>query len=86
MPRMNLFFPFLYAPLSKATARPKGTAYPPQPRAPSSSDVVSARSHRKAENLRVLTGESTFRDSFRGMLDSVQVPFEECKQILRDSA
>lgn len=38
---------------------------------------------RKAENQRVLSGESTFRDSFRGMLDSVQVPFEECKEILR---
>jgi len=40
---------------------------------------------RKAENLKVLTGESTFRDTFRGMLQSVQVPFEECKQILRDN-
>lgn len=36
-------------------------------------------------NLKVLDGSLTFRDSFREMLESVKVPFEECKQTLRDS-
>ena len=40
---------------------------------------------RRELNKKVLTGEVTYRDSFASMLDSVKLPFEECKQILRDS-
>lgn len=37
---------------------------------------------RKQGNQDVLTGKSTFRDSFRGMMDSVSRPYPECIQYL----
>ncbi|KAH8593606.1 HAD-like domain-containing protein [Bisporella sp. PMI_857] len=36
-------------------------------------------------NKGVLHGKSTFRDSFRDMLDSIPLPFDECKKILVDN-
>jgi 2-hydroxy-3-keto-5-methylthiopentenyl-1-phosphate phosphatase len=36
-------------------------------------------------NKKVLDGSLTFRDSFREMLESVHVPYEECKEALRKS-
>lgn len=39
----------------------------------------------KADNIRVLSGETNFRDMFREMLASVKAPFEECKELLRQS-
>jgi len=44
------------------------------------------KSQRKAENVKVLSGEVHFRDSFRTMLQSVCKNgwgFEECKEVLR---
>jgi 2-hydroxy-3-keto-5-methylthiopentenyl-1-phosphate phosphatase len=40
---------------------------------------------RRALNNKVLTGEVSYRDSFHQMLESVTLPYEECKQILRES-
>ncbi|GMK59650.1 hypothetical protein CspeluHIS016_0802560 [Cutaneotrichosporon spelunceum] len=40
---------------------------------------------RKADNVKVLTGESNFRDMFRAMMQSVKVPYEECKEVLREN-
>lgn len=43
---------------------------------------------RRALNKQVLSGETTFRDSFRTMLESVSKaghPFPECQQYLRDN-
>jgi len=44
------------------------------------------REKRRAENHEILSGRVTFRDSFRGMLESVAAnghKFEECKETLR---
>ncbi|CUA77584.1 putative phosphatase YNL010W [Saccharomyces cerevisiae S288c] [Rhizoctonia solani] len=38
---------------------------------------------RRASNKRVLLGNMTFRDSFKEMLDSVHLPFDECKELLK---
>ncbi|GAO49503.1 hypothetical protein SAICODRAFT_66451 [Saitoella complicata NRRL Y-17804] len=40
---------------------------------------------RKEMNERVLRDEITFRDSFKMMLDSVKLPFEEAKKILTEN-
>lgn len=40
---------------------------------------------RRALNKRVLSGDITYRDSFAAMLKSIPLPFEECKQILKES-
>jgi hypothetical protein len=40
---------------------------------------------RRAMNKDVLSGANTFRDSFREMLESVDHPFEECKEVLKKS-
>ncbi|CAE6462770.1 unnamed protein product [Rhizoctonia solani] len=38
---------------------------------------------RRASNKEVLAGNKTFRDSFREMLESVHLPLDECKEILK---
>jgi len=38
---------------------------------------------RRAMNLEVLSGRMTFRDAFKEMLDSIHVPLEECKEVLK---
>ncbi|GAB1519400.1 hypothetical protein RhiTH_002466 [Rhizoctonia solani] len=38
---------------------------------------------RRASNKEVLLGNITFRDSFREMLESVHMPFDECKELLK---
>ncbi|CAE6425895.1 unnamed protein product [Rhizoctonia solani] len=38
---------------------------------------------RRASNKEVLLGNMTFRDSFKEMLDSVHLPFDECKELLK---
>lgn len=40
---------------------------------------------RKALNHDVLTGDKNFRDTFREMLGSVKIPFDECKKVLSES-
>lgn len=40
---------------------------------------------RRQGNKDVLEGKETFRDSFRGMLDSVKMPFPECIKALCDN-
>ncbi|KAF8609158.1 hypothetical protein BDV93DRAFT_484514 [Ceratobasidium sp. AG-I] len=38
---------------------------------------------RRALNKEALAGNTTFRDAFREMLDSVHMPFDECKELLK---
>lgn len=48
-------------------------------------DYRSKLKNRRALNLEVLDGRISFRDSFRQMLESIKVPFEECKEELMKS-
>ena len=40
---------------------------------------------RRQLNIDILEGRVTFRDAFKEMLDSVETPFEECKELLKKS-
>lgn len=48
-------------------------------------DYRTKLKNRRALNLEVLDGRISFRDSFRQMLESIKVPFEECKEELMKS-
>ncbi|KAG8734027.1 hypothetical protein FRC11_013083, partial [Ceratobasidium sp. 423] len=39
----------------------------------------------RALNKEALVGKTTFRDSFREMLDSVKLPFDACKELLKEN-
>ncbi|KAG8998538.1 hypothetical protein FRB94_006839 [Tulasnella sp. JGI-2019a] len=40
---------------------------------------------RRAMNLQVLSGNMTFRDAFREMLESIHTPFKDCAEILKNN-
>jgi 2-hydroxy-3-keto-5-methylthiopentenyl-1-phosphate phosphatase len=47
---------------------------------------VQGHEARRQYNVKILSGEVSYRDAFKAELESVKLPFEECKEFLKKSA